>query len=180
MDAVATKQRTPLTLAQHLLVSAFCGALASLVALALKVPNPLEAAPDHAATQRGSGRMAVSRAAMRGSAGFAVFFALFEALKRSPSVKITQGAKAGQRDPAAILQNIFAAIVAAAGYRATTWAIEGSMPVRQPKNEEEVVYGGTRGENPYAPALAQLKTSVIKACVAMVAMDAVFGRPSWG
>ncbi|ORY53780.1 hypothetical protein BCR33DRAFT_845021 [Rhizoclosmatium globosum] len=165
-----------------LLAAALAGGVQSAVALALKVPSALEKAPEQAqlvslATKDFWAALRIT--AMRNSAGFAVFFLVFEALKsKIKDAKLS--AKAAQ--------NLLAAALAATFYRITTWILDGKLPMLpnsatsftdDDDELDEKTLGGKRGGNPYTLVLQQLKNSILKASIAMVGMDLLMGRPSW-
>ncbi|TPX66318.1 hypothetical protein CcCBS67573_g07877 [Chytriomyces confervae] len=93
---------------------------------------------------------------LRKSAGFAVFFLIFDALKAKLAATTTPASKAARA-----AQNLAAVTLAA------TW------------NRCREVFGGRKGGNRYAAALEQITGSALKAAVPLVAMDLVLGRPSW-
>ncbi|KAJ3026310.1 UNVERIFIED_CONTAM: hypothetical protein HDU68_005877 [Siphonaria sp. JEL0065] len=174
----------PNTVPNVLLASAIAGAIQASVALTLNVPSALEKAPEHTALIKLSERdfwSALRITIMRNSAGFAVFFWVFDAVKsKLKNSKVS--AKAAQ--------NLLAATLAATFYRLTTWLLDGRLPIAVAgsqesgeQDEEEVenekTFGGKRGGNPYEVVLQQLKASILKASISMVAMDLALGRPSW-
>ncbi|KAI8616233.1 hypothetical protein BC830DRAFT_1167966 [Chytriomyces sp. MP71] len=165
----------PETEAYNLLASAVAGGIQAGVALSLKVPSALEKAPEHRELVARAERRfwpTLLVAVLRKSAGFAVFFWVYDTLKvKLKNVKLS--AKAAQ--------NLLAASLAATFYRITTWILDGHLP-RLPDNEktdEDRVLGGMNGGNPYSAALEQIKGSILKAAISLVAMDLALGRPSW-
>ncbi|KAJ3387790.1 hypothetical protein HDU80_000100 [Chytriomyces hyalinus] len=171
----------PETLPNAVLVAGLAGGIQAGVALALKVPSALEKAPEHkelvARSEKNFWPVFFSTI-LRKSAGFAVFFLIFDALKAKLAATKTPASKAARA-----AQNLAAATLAATFYRLTTWFIDGKLPALPSASEDgtdaEKVFGGRKGGNPYAAALEQIKGSVLKAAVPLVAMDLVLGRPSW-
>ncbi|KAI9334994.1 hypothetical protein DFJ73DRAFT_33893 [Zopfochytrium polystomum] len=99
--------------------------------------------------------------AAREAIGFMAFFMVWDRTKS----KQTQ-----TRSISRSAQNVAAAAAAAVAYRASIWMLDGKMP-----SEES----GRRGGNPYEPAIAQLRVSVVKSVVSMGVMDTLLGKPSW-
>ncbi|KAJ3095753.1 hypothetical protein HK100_005739, partial [Physocladia obscura] len=191
------------SVARRALVSGLAGALAAAAALVLRAPTPLACAKEthealdaldtlnsltkeqkRSAAAAGFGFelarvdrrrfLAVLRAvALRNGAAFAVFFLVFDLLKATANKQNNRSAKAGR--------NLLAAALAATFYRLTTWLLDGKLPSAEtPTTQDEVTFGGKRGGNPYEAASQQLKTSILKASFAMVAMDLILGSPTWG
>ncbi|KAJ3093240.1 hypothetical protein HK100_006740 [Physocladia obscura] len=193
------------TVGKRVAVSGLAGALAAVFALVLRAPTPLASAKEtfdtlsaldavgvsnltaeqkRSATAAGFGLelarvdrrrfLAILRAtAVRNAAAFAVFFFVFDLLKAKANKQNNKSAKAAR--------NLLAAALAATFYRLTTWLLDGKLPSAEaPATQDEVTFGGKRGGNPYEAALQQLKTSILKASFAMVAMDLLLGSPTWG
>ncbi|KAI8823815.1 hypothetical protein BJ741DRAFT_634172 [Chytriomyces cf. hyalinus JEL632] len=171
----------PETLPNAVLVAGLAGGIQAGVALALKVPSALEKSPEHkelvARSEKNFWPVFFSTI-LRKSAGFAVFFLIFDALKAKLAATTAPASKAARAG-----QNLAAATLAATFYRLTTWFIDGKLPALPSASEDgtdaEKVFGGRKGGNPYAAAMEQIKGSVLKAAVPLVAMDLVLGRPSW-
>ncbi|KAJ3219141.1 hypothetical protein HDU67_002474 [Dinochytrium kinnereticum] len=157
----------PDTLTNKLVCAAVAGAGQAAVALLLKAPSALEKRPEEIAIvnyyrKNPWGAMALTM--LRNAAGFTVFFAIYDALKAKPD--------AAKKAIEKLFRNLFATILAVAGYRLTTWTIDGKLPT-------DVSQSGKQGGNPYSGAIQRLKTSMSKAAISMAVMDSFLGRPGW-
>ncbi|KAI9333334.1 hypothetical protein DFJ73DRAFT_854404 [Zopfochytrium polystomum] len=161
--------------AQRALASALAGALQAIVALLLRTAPALQKKPEEERylslikKQSATGRVSVldptfwriaAWLASREAAGFVSFFMVWD---------LASSKNRESRSPIRTLQNIAAAIVSAAAYRAATWAVDGRLPAAVVGNDE----------SPYAAAIAEIKVSATKAIVPMAVLDLVIGKPSW-
>ncbi|KAJ1561407.1 hypothetical protein HK405_004004 [Cladochytrium tenue] len=206
----------------RLLAAALAGAVQAAVAAALRAPAALQRRPEEAerwafsvalsasSSRRGGVLPAwlvaavaatdIARFCAREAAGFAAFIWTVEQAWDYTRARLPGGSAV----PAAgllarltrLARNLVAAAVAAAVYRAATWAVDGRLPSALPpppakkdadgtddndgaKKKDAEPLHGLHGGNPYAEALSRLRTSVAKACVSMALMDTVLGKPSW-
>ncbi|KAJ3415969.1 hypothetical protein HDV05_003566 [Chytridiales sp. JEL 0842] len=148
------------------LSSALAGSIQAAVALYLQAPSALEKRPEETALVARSKRdfyQALVWTMVRNAAGFAVFFMVWDGTK-SKDEKAHKAVR--------FARNLVAAILSATGYRATTWAIDGRLPVA-----DEIVEGvGKRGGSPYAAVVKQIQISASKAAITMAFLDVVLGN----
>ncbi|KAJ3113611.1 hypothetical protein HDU96_003142 [Phlyctochytrium bullatum] len=155
----------PDTFPARLACAAVAGAGQAAVALALEAPSALEKRPEERALVAYSKKHRVKAmlyTMLRNAAGFAVFFTIYETLRSKPDRKTAER----------FFANVFATILAAFGYRLTTWTIDGKLPA-------DLSPAGKQGGNPYSGAIQRLKTSITKAGVSMAIMDTLLGRTGW-
>ncbi|KAJ3276917.1 hypothetical protein HDU76_010509, partial [Blyttiomyces sp. JEL0837] len=141
--AIVILEAPEISLPAKMLVAAIAGSAQAALALYLKSPSALEKRPEETLLvlrSRTDFWGALKTTVLRNAAGYVAFFLIWDALKVAAS-------KAKGRSLARTAQNIGAASLAAVGYRATTWLIDGRMP-----SEANSEQGGKRGGNPYEPA----------------------------